>query len=253
MASDADAAGRLCGSVHDSGPRRRISQDRDDGVHPRARGAAGQCDPRYSRQLCHPRTPQGPGLGLTTTHDPPHQSSSYAGNATPARTCIAAVPRLHTRGRVSDGSEAGLSGRRTGRGACGAYGAALQDLPRLAARRCGGLLGKRRLVDSWRKQRRFDRGQPKRRLAQRRAGQNAGRQRLAWAQFGWRLLALGAVVRDERFWGSDGGPRQHAGGRGAGERPNCQNGSEACGKQPLQHVASMRPRTDSHVGPLPCR
>jgi hypothetical protein len=53
-----------------------------------------------------------------------------------------------------------LSGRWAGGRACSPHGAALQDLPRLAAKRCDGLQGKDRLLEPCRKQRRFDRGQP---------------------------------------------------------------------------------------------
>jgi hypothetical protein len=144
-----------------------------------------------------------------------------------------------------------LSGRWAGGRACSPHGAALQDLPRLAAKRCDGLQGKDRLLEPCRKQRRFDPGQPEPNFKQRGSGQDAGRQRLDRPQLRRRLSALDAVVRHERVW-RGGWSRRHMDGHGrTGERSEDEEGSKPPRKPGLQLVAAMRPRAHRHLGRLP--
>jgi hypothetical protein len=143
-----------------------------------------------------------------------------------------------------------MSGWWAGRGACGAHGAALQDLSRFAAEGCRGLYCEHRSVGDGPKQRRFDRRQPERGFEQRQARRYAEHQRLGRPHFGCRLLVLG-VVCDERFWASGGSRRQIDGHGGTGERSEDEEGSEPRRKPGLQLVASTRPRGHRHFGRLP--
>ena len=89
----------------------------------------------------------------------------------------------------------------------------MEDVSRLAPE-CG-LVGRR--PQQWG----LDRGQTERGLKQRQARQYAKRGRLGRSQPGVRLLVLGAVVREERFWG--GGPnRSQPDGQGGRERSDGQ-------------------------------